>query len=80
MVLVKHSQGMEAIVARRPLSGKPCARQMGNLTIRTRQFDPKRAMPSSNVFRMTQNIVINAVKTFLKHIAMMYTYSDATLS
>jgi len=30
MVLVKHSQGMEAVVARRPLSGKPWARQMGH--------------------------------------------------
>ena len=30
MVLAKHSQGMEAVVARRQLSGKPCARQMGH--------------------------------------------------
>ena len=30
MVLGKHSQGMEAVVARRQLSGKPCARQMGH--------------------------------------------------
>jgi len=41
-----------------------------NLTSRAHQFDPKRRMPPlSNVSRMAQNIVINAVKTLLKHIA-----------
>ena len=30
MALAKNSQGMEAVAARRPLSGKHCARQMGH--------------------------------------------------
>ena len=40
MVLPKHSQGMEAVVARRQLSGKPCARQMGHEEIPI-SFRPK---------------------------------------
>ena len=45
MALAKHSQGMGAVAARRQLSGKPCARQMGHEEMpisfrpKTREFE-----------------------------------------